>query len=643
MPIIFHDEIKKVDPLKSEALMRLRRFLDSNEPKLAYFLNNMWSEQQNAITYKQLREWILAGDISIELLQEWEQDYSKFVILYMKPLYDKAIEAGAARMLEKFPEFYYSSAEFVEKYTAMHSARFVTNSTNEQIMAIRQLVRNSANLGDLTVDQLARAIRPTVGLTRQQARAYANYHANLIDNGVAPEKALDNALKYRARLHRQRGYTIARTELAFAHNDGEHRSVKEAQDKGYMGRTIKRWSTADDERVCRICKSLDGVELEMDELYNYPTRLPANTRLHAPAHPRCLFPGNKVIAPDVFGGSIRRFEGVAVTIRTSSGSELTCTANHPILTDRGWIGAGELNKGDKICEAVEVDSVMSALEAENYNMPASIEKIAHSFLMAEGVSASRVPISAEDFHGDGIDGDISIIYTNSLLRGERVPEEVETVHQSKFSGGNVSFREVPFIREGDIDSFGFGDDSFASGGVCSGSEGSFVGIGEFGHSDQVGFAAGPDVELVVSEDVVNGLALNTETPGHSENGISGVISSDDIIPDSSVPASEEVFFVDGGIKKSVGLEESIEGTFVDAELFRDLIDSKSGIVKLTDVVSIEKNFVSDHVYNLHTKSGIYVAENIITHNCRCANVYIEVEPPRYGPRFNVSGVAVEEG
>jgi SPP1 gp7 family putative phage head morphogenesis protein len=287
MPIIFRDEIKKVDPLKSEALKRLRAFLNENEPKLVYFLNNFWNDQANAITYKQLREWILDGDLSIELLEEWEQDYSKFVYKYMKPLYDAAIIAAADQVKRKYPDYHYDAKEFVDAYTDKYSARFVTNSSADQILAVRQLVRRAANLGDLTVDQLARAIRPAVGLTRQQASAYANYHGHLINSGLSPKNALDKALRYRARQHRQRGYTIARTELAFAYNDAEYRSILDAQQKGYMGHVVKQWSTAADERVCHICKGLDGMQIEIDETFPYKTRLPHYTKVVPPAHPRC--------------------------------------------------------------------------------------------------------------------------------------------------------------------------------------------------------------------------------------------------------------------------------------------------------------------------------------------------------------------
>lgn len=34
-------------------------------------------------------------------------------------------------------------------------------------------------------------------------------------------------------------------------------------------------------------------------------------------------------------------------VRTAGGDEVTCTPNHPILTDHGWVAAGQLKKGQQ--------------------------------------------------------------------------------------------------------------------------------------------------------------------------------------------------------------------------------------------------------------------------------------------------------
>ena len=143
---------------------------------------------------------------------------------------------------------------------------------------------------DMTVDGLARAVRPMVGLTIQQANANLNFYNRMIESGVSEKKALEQSIKYSARQHRYRGYNIARTELAFAYNKGEHFGVEQAIQQGYMGHTKKTWCTAADERVCKICKELEGKTIEMDEEFNYKTKLSATNpgiKRTPPAHPSC--------------------------------------------------------------------------------------------------------------------------------------------------------------------------------------------------------------------------------------------------------------------------------------------------------------------------------------------------------------------
>ena len=276
---------------ESTVLRLLRSFLDANEPGLVRILVNTWRSQGYAITYKELREAILAGEINADLLDEWMQDYTRFVTEHLQPAWEKSIEAATSALEKKYPTFYFNPmASGVREWTAAHSAEFVTNVTTTQIEGLRAVIRRAAVLEDLTVDQLARAIRPMVGLTQQQSIANLKYYETLIGNGMSEKKALDKAIRYAARQHRYRAYNIARTELAFAYNQGSYEGTKQAQAAGYMGDVVKVWCTADDERVCTICGGLEGKEVAMDEDFDFQTKLAgrnATIRRVPPAHPSC--------------------------------------------------------------------------------------------------------------------------------------------------------------------------------------------------------------------------------------------------------------------------------------------------------------------------------------------------------------------
>lgn len=265
--------LRKASPEDLErrrVLRQLREFLDENEPELVYFLVNTWRTQAKAITYKELREAILRGEITAETLQAWQEDYAAFVRDHMRPRYEAAIVAAADRIHERYPAWYFDpDSEGVQEWVNERGAAFVTEVSDTQIEGLRTVILRAAAIEDMTVDQLARAIRPMVGLNGPQATANMNYFETLIENGTSEKRATDLAARYAARQHRYRGYLIARTELAFAYNQGAYFGTQQAQEAGYMGETMKIWSTADDERVCPICGALEGVKAGMNEEFTY--------------------------------------------------------------------------------------------------------------------------------------------------------------------------------------------------------------------------------------------------------------------------------------------------------------------------------------------------------------------------------------
>jgi hypothetical protein len=67
-------------------------------------------------------------------------------------------------------------------------------------------------------------------------------------------------------------------------------------------------------------------------------------------------------------------------------------------------------------------------------------------------------------------------------------------------------------------------------------------------------------------------------------------------------------------------ERPVHDGFGDAQLGADISSGHFGAVEFDNVVGIEVRKFSGHVYNLETEKGFYVANGIITHNCRCTMV-----------------------
>lgn len=310
MALVFHEgkfipEQNIQKSTETAAVLRiLRAFLDKNEPGLVRLLVNTFRSQGNAITYKELREAILAGDVSPEWLEDWMQDYTRFVANELRPAWKKAMEAAAEEISRKYPTYHFDPmTDGVRAWTESRAAEFVTNVTETQIEGLRALIERAANLENMGPNELAKAIRPMVGLTVPASNVVMNYYETLRANGVSEKRALDKMIRLASRKHRDRAYLIARTELATAYNRGAHEGTKQAQSAGLIGECVKEWCTADDERVCGLCDSLDGTKWAMDAdiMYEYTYKRSGITSvrrinhslddpeagLQPPAHPGC--------------------------------------------------------------------------------------------------------------------------------------------------------------------------------------------------------------------------------------------------------------------------------------------------------------------------------------------------------------------
>lgn len=282
------------------ALHRLNSFLNANQRKPARLLISMWKDQQQAITYKQLREAILLGYMTETEFTNWQDDYVAFFNTHLKSILESATFKGGkeiASALLHNPDLYMPMTTGIDNWITVHGAEWITKMGDEAKEAVSSMIRYTAK-GHMTVDELARIIRPTIGLTEPQALANAHYYekfkAKLMEDNptmketTAAKRAREAAARYAGRQHRERAQMIAETELAYAYNKGADDAIHQAQDEGLLPRMKAVWSTAADEGVCGICGALDGVEIDLGDSFEYPGRsLYGGQKQTPPAHPRC--------------------------------------------------------------------------------------------------------------------------------------------------------------------------------------------------------------------------------------------------------------------------------------------------------------------------------------------------------------------
>ena len=215
-------------------------------------------------------------------------------------------------------------------------------------------------------------------------------------------EALKEAAPKIAKMADTRIEAIARTEITRADTMGRLTEMKSNPD--VIG---VEFSAVLDGRTTIMCDHRHGLVMRLDD-----PRLAYNT---PPLHVNCVL-GDTHVLPigRVAAYSERVFDGDVIVIESARGNHLTGTPNHPVLTGRGWVALGELVEGDYvICDALSERG--DVIDGNHEEMSTRIEDKARAFLNDRKVLSVPVPLTAEDFHGDGRDNDIAIINADREL------------------------------------------------------------------------------------------------------------------------------------------------------------------------------------------------------------------------------------
>lgn len=452
---------------------------------------------------------------------------------------------------------------------------------NESAKArLTHALRAAASQGLNPRDQ-AKLVEHLVPLTPRMAQAVVNYRRALkrgTMDALRPalrDKRSDSSVKrgnlsetkiralterYAARLRRYRAETIARTEALRAANLSQHETLMAAVRSGRMPPMVKKWLVATDERLCEHCRRIPKMNkggIPLESSFETPI----GAAFLPPLHPNCL-PGYALIAS---GGRItavseRKYRGELAVITTAAGHECAVTPNHPVLTPHGWIAAGLLRQGDYVL------SGDIGKWREHANQQATrIEDVAEAFRLSRGMDATHVPCAAEDFHGDGIGSEVAVVRTHGKLRSHGESGLIETLGKR----GLVAACEALEI---------------ALHGVCC--------LDAFVERTLAAFhcaMCGGDLSLAL-------------TLGH--------VAPLDAL---GVGVSAQ--------RHSIFDEPARDGGPADAMPCRELVHRVAGKVAADEVVLVRRIPFDGHVFNLETVEGFYVAEGIVTHNCRCTVQY----------------------
>ena len=326
----------------------------------------------------------------------------------------------------------------------------------------------------------------------------------------------------------------------------------------------------------------------------------------------CVVGDTLVSGPAIRAAYRRKYSGEIIIIRTAGGHELTTTPNHPILTDKGWVAAGLLVKGDNVIGRTGFDGPSNARPNINQNEP-RIENVFNS--LAQCGDLVRLPASSGYFHGDISDG------------------EIEAVFPKGFLGNSCDSSLFQYIEKGLLCHAPEPSGPFASSSapnkvflcpyhtpncVMSGDS---EGGASFGPSSLQSLAHSVRPTISCCNAEISEI-LSDQSLGYSD------FCSDFILPKAGVIHGEKFVGGDVGLSPQIQLPVSGIGDTTSFDAVHNGMERATvfignelvlltGEKQLDNIVLIKREYLaSTHVYNLETEDGWYFANDIITHNCR---------------------------
>jgi len=293
----------------------------------------------------------------------------------------------------------------------------------------------------------------------------------------------------------------------------------------------------------------------------------------------CFVSGTRVTATSVERAYRRWYVGDVVRIVTRN-NDFTVTPNHPILAfGAGFVSAESLNKGDNLLHSIGSEDVSSGAPHNYEGMP--IDEVFETVRVAGRLVRSAG--ARHQFHGDGaVDQDVDVVSTDRGLRGNTGYARMKRIGEPLFPAADVKSTSFSNARTSFGSSF-LGEDS---------------GFMESGFNND-------------ARDVQSARDTRSGFPSRVSREYLGNVESNHRL--SLVPVE-----VLGSFAQHSSFAQSLLNSGVrDAERSGDVDHSLASLVAADEIVHIERNWFSGHVFNLQTAPGWYCAGrgNTIVQNC----------------------------
>ena len=487
----------------------------------------------------------------------------------------------------------------------------------DKVIADTPLILKMPVLGEKLLDQAAAFNADLVTNLTGEIRAKINTEVQLgvlgAKNPADIRKAIGTNLKDKSifKTIADRAETITRTEVGRVYSMATDERMKQVAEIEPGVR--KFWIATPgprtrDSHVAAGNKYTEDNPIPVDEYFvvgGAKLRFPRDPAGPAEETINC-FPGDTEVSGENIQAGMRRwYEGPLCEIITAFGHKLAGTPNHPILTDRGWIALGKLKKGDSVISSGFAQGV-SFSNPDIQDMPSQIGQMFNA-VSNIGTSQRHLGMSL-DFHGDGFTGDIDVVFTDGKLGNRFDTSRAKPASQLPLSvsdfGQSSLFSKSGFVQQ--LVTFLSASDR-SIGRLC------LLAALFQGHLTPLqpfGLARVARLHASFKQSFSNSASINSITLGQDILRFTSQISLCNLLYVYLVILGATYLY-------TCAAETACECGSAKSNVESNLRSTLASEISFDSVTKIRRAYFKGHVYNLQTKTGWYVANNIIAHNCRC--------------------------
>lgn len=566
---------------------------------------------------------------AVRALKKHERAYERSVTrLYLKPLF-QSLRAGLATA-SAADQTYGLLEDRVRAFTDRAYAGVPADEVQKQLGRMERYNR------ERTIATFRSALGVDVGtlLARPEVRIFMT--ERIMENvdliKTIPERALAGLARDIERVFQKQPFD-QRTLMQLVRNEYKSsgynlRRITRDQNSKLTGQLNKmrqehlgiaafQWQTVGDERVRPSHREQNGKVFAWSE--GSPIGFPGTSGIQC-------FPGSVRIDPAGLKAAVcYRYIGQLIKIFLTEGVNITCTPNHPILTQAGWRRAADIKEGDQL---------LKHCRGRNFSPCAIDPQLADRDTLAENLHIflgntalrNRTTPRCLDLHGAPASGDekINIVKPNSVLR-----EKFYIRGREIF--GDIGFKNSDVMFSAGLSTSG----SVGSSGVSTGNIGLFrealaLIFRHFKKTEIIGLAAISNWKVQIIKAILNSPAFNFHLFRHMQYGFSGMPPGFDF--GMMLRSGAGIEFCRGRFQSEVTNARSGESpTFTNpssdfghgVSIFQQLSDLRVKGLSTFRPVNVLSREVIGHdgpIYNFETDNNILISNDIVNHNCRCVAI-----------------------